>query len=287
MKNYPFLILAFLAVLTFSCETKEEVDLDNHTTLDNANTQGMFDDALKVTEDALKANGTNNKIAVPGNSISCASIDIQTISSTHIIYTITFDGSTCSDSKVREGEIVAELTGASSFNQVGAILSIKTHTYKVNGVKIRGKKVLTCTEGCPKPVHSVIVTDTSGSGYALITYPNGAEASWKSIRKRTLVSGGCDANISNNVYDINYLTSNPVAEGINRQGNSYTVDISSPVRVDFNCYSNATARYPTQGIIVLKPDGKKERSIDYGSGACDNVATIRVGKYSGTVNLSY
>lgn len=280
------LLLIFAGLLLFSCGKDEKPDLDQNTTSDNANSQGMFDDAMKVSEDVMQQNG-NAKLASPGAGINCATVDSIHYSSNYKRFTITFNP-LCQgyDGKYRDGQLVVELNGA-SYNTPGAVLTIKSVGYKVNGVLLDGKKTVTCvTAG----VHNIVVSDTTtGNDYGKITYTDGSVAYWKSKRTRSLIAGSGTAGISDNVYEISATSGigNPVANGINKEGRSYTVDISSPVRIDFNCFANNTARYPTMGVITLHPDGKKDRTIDYGDGTCDNKVTVSIGKYSKEVNLSY
>jgi hypothetical protein len=282
-------LLVLSGLLLFSCKDKEtEPDLDQNTTTDNANSQSLSDDLVKVTEDALTTNG-NAKMSAAGSGISCASIDTTKPNSNTTVYTLTFSGGICADGKTRSGTVVATLTG-SSYNTPGASLSIVTSNYTVNGVKLEGKKTVTCLSNTNnQPVHTIEVSDGAGTGYAKITYSNGDIAQWKSQRTRTLVSGGGDNDITNNVYDITTTTGvgNPAASGINRNGRSYTIDIVSPLRVDFNCFANNTARYPTQGVLNINPSGKTTRSIDYGNGTCDNAVTVTINNKSYNVTLAY
>ncbi|MBX9851392.1 MAG: hypothetical protein K2X86_06490 [Cytophagaceae bacterium] len=276
-------------LMMFSCKDAEKPDMDANTTADNANSQGMFDDAMKVSEDALTSNGSA-KLAGGGTGISCATVDTIVISGNTKKFTITFTNTACSDGKIRSGTITATLVGA-TYNTPGATLDIVTTNYTVNGTTVQGRKKITCMTGGNNAVHNIVVSDTAAaqSGYAKITYSGGKEAYWKSKRTRTLFSGGGNGTITDNVYDISATSTvgNPVAEGINKEGRNYVVNIISPIRVDFNCFANNTARYPTQGVLELIPNGKSARTIDYGNGTCDNIVKVGVGGKTYTVNLSY
>jgi hypothetical protein len=288
-KNTVLILIS--GMLFFSCKKDvEQPDLDTNTTSDNANSQSSFDDMAKVSEDALSGNG-GAKMSAPGNPISCATVDIVVLATDSTKYTINFPGGTCSDGKVRSGTIIAVLDGA-TYNTPGATLTLTTSDYTINGNKVEGKKKITCVSNVSNnPVHDIVVSDTgaASAGFAKITYANSETATWKSKRTRTLVSGGGDADITNNIYDISATTGvgNPVAEGVNRNGKSYTVDIISPIRIDFSCFANNTARYPTQGVLKLTPDGKIARSIDYGDGTCDNKVQVIIGGKTYDITLAY
>ncbi len=62
---------------------------------------------------------------------------------------------------------------------------------------------------------------------------------------------------------------NGSAQGKNRENRYYTVTINNLIKPS-NC------KYITQGTITLSPEGLKTRTINYGSGVCDNKATVTV-----------
>lgn len=281
MKHIFFKSTLFILVggiLCFSCtKDKDKPEPDKNTASDNANAQSAFDDIAKVTEDALNNNGGARMAA--GNPISCATVDVQVLAQDSTKFIIDFPlGGSCNDGRVRFGTITAVMDGP-GFNTPGSVLTITTSNYTIDGIKAEGKKVITCIANTNNhPVHTIAVSDEAGTGFAKITYLlNGNKtATWKSNRTRSLVSGGGNFNIVDNVYDISATTGigNPVASGVNRDGGAYTVDFLSPVRVDFNCFANNTARYPTQGKFTVTPDGQQGMTVDYGNGACDNKIQI-------------
>jgi hypothetical protein len=285
-------VFAFVAsALLFSCQGTDKGEPDKISVSDNANGQGMFDDLAKVTEDALNNNNSGARLSSPGTPINCATVEVAVLATDSTKFTINFPGGTCSDGKVRSGTVTAVLDGA-SYNTPGAFLTIETTDYTVNGTKVEGRKVVTCVSNASNnPVHNIVVSDisTSSSGYARITYPSGQSAVWKSKRTRSLISGGGNLNVMDNIYDISGTpgVGNQVASGISREGNSYTVSIMNPIRVDFTCFANNTARYPTQGILVITPNGKQPMSIDYGSGSCDNQVKVTYLGKNYDITLSY
>lgn len=280
--------LLLAGALAAGCKKKDKPDLDQNTTADNANAQSLFDDVLRVAEDVLSQNNKARIQGQPAATINCATVDTSKITSDSIIFTVTFGGGSCTDpydGKVRSGKLLITLKGA-SLNTPGAKLTIKSLGYTVNGVKVDGMKRVTCMDDS---LHAIIVSDTiNGKGYAAINYTDGKMAQWKSYRSRKLVSAG-GVGLHDNTYDITTTAGigNPVAQGINREGRYYVVNIQSPLRLDFSCVYDGNFRYPTQGILELVPDGKGSRRIDYGSGACDNDAKVTIGSYSYDVKLTY
>lgn len=60
------------------------------------------------------------------------------------------------------------------------------------------------------------------------------------------------------------------SQGITFKGVSYQCEITTSVRYTYDC------RYPLSGTEQLKPGSLSRRIIDYGSGTCDNIATINL-----------
>lgn len=289
MKHVIFkstLMILVSGLFLVSCVDKdnEKPEPDYSTNSDNANSQSGFDDLAKVTEDALSTNG-DARLSAPGTPISCATVDIVVLATDSIKYTINFPGGSCNDGKIRSGTIVAVLDGA-TYNTPGATLTIATTDYMVNGIKLEGKKVITCVSST---VHNISVSDVIGTGMAKITYLDGKTATWKSKRTRTLVSGAGTGTILDNVYDISTTTGigNPIATGVNRNGTSYSVDVTTPIRVDFSCFANNTARYPTQGVLSVTPNSKEAMSVNYGDGTCDNKVQVTYYGKTYDISLSY
>jgi len=67
------------------------------------------------------------------------------------------------------------------------------------------------------------------------------------------------------------------ASGTTGTGTHFTVSITSPIIVKLSCWFESPSKPGlVQGTLQITPDGKPVRTIDYGSGDCDNTATITV-----------
>ena len=74
-------------------------------------------------------------------------------------------------------------------------------------------------------------------------------------------------------WDDVYLISG-TADGTGINGNTFSVVIHNPLRVALNC------KWIESGTLTLTPQNLSPRDVDYGSGACDDQATVTI---NGTV----
>ena len=58
--------------------------------------------------------------------------------------------------------------------------------------------------------------------------------------------------------------------GVNRNGVSYTVSITTPLRIELYC------AYIVSGVIAIQPQENDLRIVNFGSGACDSQFTVTV-----------
>ncbi|MCS6822751.1 MAG: hypothetical protein NZ529_00540 [Cytophagaceae bacterium] len=291
-KNLSVVVLSISICMLFmlSCKKdKKDVDMIFETDVinaqDNSAFQSAFDDIFKASEDAMSKNNGARLYGGPGVNFNCVNITIDTLSNNPFIrrFTIHFtSGCRTYDGKSRSGSLIVELSG-DKYNETGSVTTITTNNYQVEGVKIEGRKTITCVE---PGKHNIQVTGINGTGYAKITYTDGKTAEWKSTRTRTQTAGSnTPLNIFDNKFEISGTNGNSqVAEGINRDGGRYTVNIESPLVIDFTC-EKTLIRYPTSGVLVITPEGKSARKIDYGTGTCDSRATISVAGFSKEINL--
>ena len=101
--------------------------------------------------------------------------------------------------------------------------------------------------------------------------------SWTSSRIRTWVSGYTTLGMGG--WNDDQYTITGTASGTNFEGNSFTVNITSPIHIDYSC------RWIAQGIMELTPTGKATRTLDFGNGTCDNLATVTVNGQTFTITL--
>jgi len=86
---------------------------------------------------------------------------------------------------------------------------------------------------------------------------------WEALRTYTQTAGVGDENPFNDVFS---LTGH--ASGVNREGKSYTVNITQPIVKRTSC------SWIESGRMDITPEGLNTRTVDFGNGNCDNQASL-------------
>jgi len=269
MKKHSYLILATcsifaLSTLFISCG-KNKRETYKQTSEDNALAEGTFSDIFNQVDDACKSNNHAFKMASMYDS-PCATLSISDTISFPRILTIDY-GSTnclCGDGKYRRGKILANLSGR--YRDSLTVITITFSDFFVNDNQVQGTKTVTnlghvgTTNGTHNLLFSIKVQNAS------ITTPTGIIA-WESVREREWIEGENTPwpTLGDDVY---LITGS--ANGTNRNGKSYTATITTPIRIEFDC------KWIVSGIVEIQPEGLDIRTLDFGTGDCDNKATLKV-----------
>lgn len=265
MKKHRVLFFAVLLMAVFSlssCVKKDlyEDDADVTSASDHASGDQASSDVLSMADAAASGNASFRLASPEDRMMGCAVITRDSIN--HII-TIDF-GTGCPgtwDGRVRKGKIIITHTGGSYFDS----LSVKTITfenYYVNDNHIEGTHVVT-NNGRNAAGHynwTVLAQNMK------ITAPDGQFHTFTSMRNRELLVG--DQTMTNwhdDEYSITVST-----DGINRRGIAYHAESSVPLHRAMSCH------WIDSGKMIITPTGKPVRTVDYGSGTCDAVATVTV-----------
>lgn len=271
MKKNVLRIFAFLlvaSVVLSSCKKKK--DEDDPTPSDSATTesndaQNLWDNALKISEDALDQNGqlqATTRTSASGILGCSQSVTLTAISEGDFIGQITVDFGTsltnaCNDGKVRRGKLIIKYTGR--YRDANTVIQTTTENYYVNDVKLEGRRTVT---NSGSNVYNVVDSGVDGTGYATLTTLAGKVTTWKSTRTRTWTEGISTPTIfTDDVYVISGS-----AEGTTSGGEAYTATATN-ITVKLLCYS-AYMYMPVSGVFSITSSAGT-RSVDYGSGNCD------------------
>ena len=66
---------------------------------------------------------------------------------------------------------------------------------------------------------------------------------------------------------------------MNRLGRNFDITITSPLIVALDC------KWVKQGTFELVPEDLDTRTVDYGTGTCDNDATVTIGSRTYNVEM--
>lgn len=294
MKKIIFCIslsIIISGIIFSSCKktNSDGIDSEDLTVIgDNASGQYIFDDVLKIAEEAMArpaVSGGNMRLAA-GGLLDCSIISVEDTSNINTTKTrvinIDFNanGNNCInfDGKIRAGKIIVSISNPSAtsssqvkYNAANAVTTINFDNYMVDTNTVTGKEIMTCSA---PGTHSLVISNADGTGYATITYHfDGKTVEWKGNRTRKLTSGSGDTTVLNNSF-----TLAGTSEGYTRNGRHFVTTIDSTLRINLNCIdSNGTGRYPTFGTMSIVPDGKAVRILDYGpSNLCDNIGITYV-----------
>ena len=277
MKIINLLIVSFLFLSIVSCD-KDGNDnvIDNTTTSsrDNTTAENMFADIKKVVEEAADDEGqtsktSNNKSGYTFGSCASVTVNPAWVDPTWPkVMHIDFGTTNCVGNYgvSRRGKLIVTITG--KYRDTGTILTIQPQNYYVNDIKVEGTKTITNDGYNSNNNLSFTVDVVNGK----LTYPNNKEITWASTRTNEWIEGDSTTLFTHGfagVCDDVYLITGS-ANGVNRKGDSYTVTITSPLRKEICC------RWVVSGTLELVPDGLDPRVLDFGSGTCDNQATITV-----------
>lgn len=285
-RNLNFIVLFTLTIsmVTFSCrkeEKEEEVNNETNTAQDNAISQNMFDDVKKVVEEAANDEGKTSMTGYFFGACASVAINPNWIDSTQYwpkTMTIDFGATNCTgnDGINRRGKLIITLTDR--YRNQGSVLTVQPQNYFVNDYQVEGTKTLTNNGRNGSNNLTFTVQVTNGK----ITFPTGGYATWNSTRTNEWISGDTTSWFTNGLAglcdDVYLITGS--ANGVNRAGLAYTVNITSPLRKEICC------RWIVSGKLDIIPSGLLTRSIDYGTGNCDGVANVTIAGNTFTVIMN-
>lgn len=259
-----FSVLLLSSVLSFHSCKKENSDNDTSIALDNFIADNESYRIEDFANSAAKDSGVKRIEEGHYTVLPNGAKVLLSLGGTKKIITIIFDenanggkGNLCDDGKYRKGTIGVEWQGL--YFGPGTTITITTSNYYVNLDKFDYVKTI-INQGKNGAGHTVWDVNVSK---ALITFSDGKTINWSSQRSNELIQEG--PSIYFNIYSVTGK-----AEGTDRKGRHFTVNITSPLIVAVAC------PWIKQGTLEIKPDGKSACKIDYGNGGCDNKATAEI-----------
>jgi hypothetical protein len=243
-------------------------DTDTTSAEDHTTAELLYNDAYNVVDDAAQQNGLNKTTDTTTIISGCTTVTIDTTGGGRTMVIDFGTGCTGNDGRTRTGKINVSMTGR--YHDKGTVKTISFDNYTVNGYAIEGTKTVT-NEGKNADGHPYFTIKVTGGK---ITTPDKKVITWESSRVREWTKGYDTKTPFDDEYSIS-----GTADGVNRNGKSYTAVISDPLQVHIGC------RWIESGTLTLKPEDKAARSIDYGNGSCDNEATVTINNKTYNITL--
>lgn len=307
----PGLIILFIStsLLFGSCrkkekeEVKDEEDTEQSTSNDNNVAESLVADIESMGSQVAdngglstyRMSGTTGLDALEASACAVITVSGQTI-------TVDFGTSGCTgrDGRTRTGKLIydfsASAPSATHYRNPGFVMNVSSQNYVVDTytVNIGSKSVSNITPNTlPPGVNPGTNLKWSVNANVSILKPNnGGTITWTCSRTKELVNTNDTTCYRGQARPIEWSKAivklNGNAGGVNARGENYTASATDLVR-DFNCAPDPVLRphrHPfISGTIVYTPGNRPARTIDFGNGACDMMATVTINGHVYTVTL--
>lgn len=274
-------LMIFLAatVLLTACKKDEDPTVPNENANSNvyktmAADAGHADfvenDVDLLADEAARGHfGPNGPQGPQGILNPCATVTHDTVSIPHMI-TIDFGPVNClgNDGHWRRGQIIVTYIG--NYWQAGSVRTMGFNGYYVDDNAITGTRTITNNGQNASGNYNWTIDVAAFT----ITKPNGNWFTRSSNRNREMIQGYGTTNPWDDVY---LITGTANAQKSN--GHSMTSAITNALRKEIGC------KWIVSGTMDMTPNNLPVRTIDYGTGTCDNIATVTVNGVSHTIIL--
>lgn len=279
MRRINFIVSCCTIVLTMAvftlaaCKMKKDDNApaeDTGYATDHATLEKTFNDVQSIADEAGTSGSLSTFRSGPATlGGPCATITNDTVSVPHVM-TVDF-GSTnclCQDGNYRRGQIIVTYNG--HYRDSGYAHTISFNNYFVNDNQVTGTKTVTNAghNSSGQPYYNVSV-----NGSVILANNNGT-ISWTSTRTRTWVAGYNTTQWQDDVYNISGS-----ANVTRANGNTFSLTITSPLVIALNCH------WIEQGTVQITPQNGNVRTLDYGNGTCDALATFTVNSHTYNISL--
>ncbi len=186
------------------------------------------------------------------------------------VWTVDYLGGTCTlfSGNTKMGKIHVSLSDF--WKNEGSLKTVTFEDYYFNGNKMDGAKTILNT-GLNEKGN---LTFTKTVKNAKLTYTDGTSISWECEKFSEMTAGGSTFLFADDVWSVTGS-----GKGVNLDKKNYTLTITSPLIYKNGCF------YPVSGSVKIEPVGGDVQTIDYGTGDCDNLATLTVGGVTTEIKL--
>ncbi|HET6991473.1 MAG TPA: hypothetical protein VFJ43_09125 [Bacteroidia bacterium] len=251
-------VLLLSAVLIFNgCKKPAPADTETVTATDNSICENEFMrllptvNKIAIDESGVHRNGSGTHI-----TSSCPTISVPDSLLQYPRHMIIDYGTGCTDpvdGKIRKGKIRCTFSGP--WDTIGSVITISMDTFFVGAIQFEGTTTLTRLSATSFSKRVTNGKCTKGTAWTIL---------YNADRVINITSG---ANVST---DPQIITITGTNGGTDRDGNTWTSTITSPVVRDLGC------TWITKGTVDITPSGKSVRTVDFGDGTCDAKATITI-----------
>jgi hypothetical protein len=263
------------ATVLFACKKENKGNGDDDTTANlsgSATSSGdVYDDTYDVALQYGEDNGlSGGRVITDANAKAdaCATVTLSPADTVSYPKTMTIDfgsGCTSANGVTRKGKLVITLTG--KIRKSGSVMTVSFNDYYVNGYKVEGTFSVTNSS----TANGLVFTTQTTNGK--VTFPTGAWFSHSGTKTFTQTAGQGTPTFTDDSWAITGSFSNANSEGKTVSGTIGTALVKS-----YSCKNIVS------GTIQFVYNGIKG-TLDFGSGTCDNTATVTVGLKTYPVTL--
>ena len=267
-----------------SCKKKEVIDSDTEAAADHTQLETHSNDVVNIGEQASLGSTSTYKLTGQQENIysTCATITHANLNSAdNDTLTVNF-GTGCAglDGRTRSGILQYIYTGGMNYRDSGNVITVSSSNYVVDGnsITINSKTIKNLGHITNGDLTWNIVANMS------VTKANGKTIQWTTNKTKVLLSGE-----SPNNQPIDWAHAQIAiygsASGTSANGESFTANVaqSSWLIRNFNCTSYRKCF--VAGELDFTPGTKPTRYINFGTGACDNIAEVTISGHVYTITL--
>lgn len=271
-------ITSISAILIFSsCKKQAAVDSDTSAAEDHTMAETHSNDIVNIGEQASYGSMTTYKLGSQQESVysTCATITFEALNPADNDTLLVDFGAGCTglDGRTRSGKIqyIYMVTGGLNYRDSGNVINVSTNNYVVDGnaLNINSKTIKNLGHITNGSLTWNIVSNIT------ITKADGKTIQWTSNKTKVLLAGERPNNLSID-WTHAQIAVFGIANGTSANGESFSANVTQAnwlIR-NFNCTSYR--RYFVAGELDFTPSNKPTRYINFGTGNCDNQATIAI-----------
>lgn len=266
------ILIASSVIFLDSCKKKEEVDSESQSVVDNSiceqqfmaitpviNEKGINEAGIKrvnscETWSILGALG--NATITPSENDTLDSNGDGYFDNGPVTFQIDYGTGCLSFDGLSYRKGIIHITTAKRWNYYNNTATIDLLSYKVNNVTYSGQMKISKPDSVTFTME--VINGRCTDGNWTIDY-----SCSRTIKQ--IAGFNTKSDESDDVISIEGSSS-----GVNREGRAFSTSITSPLIKKSNC------KWITSGTLDLTPTGFKSRTVDYGSGSCDDNATYTV-----------
>jgi hypothetical protein len=275
MKNVRKLLVFMMVIFgitVFNSCNKNEIETEKLVLkTENSDYLGMVDIFSLATEEEITS-GENDGLK-SAELLSCLTVTIHENENNEFwprSWTLDYgtENCECFSGNTKRGKI--NVTLSDWWRNEGSFREITFEDFYMNDNKLEGVKTILNTG----KNESGNLTFTKKVTNAKLTNTDGLSISWNCEKQSEQIEGGTTILFADDVWSVT-----GTGVGVNLDEKQFTMKITSALIYKNGCF------YPLSGTVEIVTDGEPLKIIDYGTGDCDNIASVTTGEVTEIIEL--